>query len=316
MMTLEKPIVRSIATDTASWFMTNRMTFLAHASETENDYSLTHIVATPNGTPPPHVHSREDEVFYVLKGQAKVQVADQEMIAGPGSTVYLPRGLAHVPMVMSDSAEALVLIAPGEFANYFKGFSVPAIGPGLPRAAQVQMPLIEDLLHAGNEYGVTYLPPAASVASWPIPEIHARPRLVAAGEGEVLDVLGSKVTIKLDGSDTQNLFSMFEIEDPAGMTGPLHIHHADSEAFYVLEGAYEFHIGDRVERATAGSFVYVPKGSPRKRRNYAQTTGRVLAITATSGHEHFYREIAAMKSFDPARLEVVGRRYGIEMVRK
>ncbi|MBC8065178.1 MAG: cupin domain-containing protein [Chlorobia bacterium] len=315
MMTLEKPIVRSIATDTASWFMSNRMTFLANASETENDYSLTHIVATPSGTPPPHVHSREDEIFYVLNGQAKVQVADQEMIAGPGSTVYLPRGLAHVPIVLSDSAETLVLIAPGEFANFFKDLAVPA-GPGLPRASQIQTPLIEDLLHAGNEYGVTYLPHGASVAGWPIPKIHAQPKHVGAGEGETLSVLGSKVTIKLEGSDTQKMFSIFEIEDPAGMTGPLHIHHADSEAFYVLEGAYEFQMGDRVERAAAGSFVYIPKGLPRRRRNYAQTTGRVLAVTATSGHEHFYREIAAMKSFDPARLEVVGRRYGIEMVGK
>lgn len=315
MMTLERPIVRSIATEEASWVMTNRMTFLAKASETDNEYSLTHSLVAANGTPPPHTHSREDELFYVLNGEAKVLVGDDEFYIGPGSTIYLPRGLAHVRVVTSESFEALTLTTPGEFAEFYRRFAIPATHEGLPKFYEAESPRLEDLLQAGAEHGLTFLPPGASVGSWPIPEIHATPKHVQVGEGEELDVLGSLVTIKLEGSDTQNLFSLFEIEDPAGMNGPTHIHHADSEAFYVLEGAYEFTVGDRVERATAGSFVYVPKHVQRKRRNYSSSTGRLLAITATSGHENFYREIADMKSYDPSRLEIAGRRYGMEMVK-
>jgi mannose-6-phosphate isomerase-like protein (cupin superfamily) len=253
-------------------------------------------------------------VFYVLSGEVKVLVGEEEFIAGPGSTVYLPRGLAHVPIVTSESSENLLLTTPGDFANFFNGLSIPATGDGLPRFDQVEMPRLEDLLQTGTQYGITFLPPGASVGSWPIPEIHATPRHLSAGAGQKLDILGSRVTIKLEGSDTQNLFSMFEIEDPAGMSGPTHIHHADSEAFFVLEGAYEFTIGDRIERATTGSFVYIPKHLPRRRRNYANTTGRLLAITATSGHENFYREIAEMKTFDSARLQVAANRFGIEIL--
>jgi mannose-6-phosphate isomerase-like protein (cupin superfamily) len=316
MITLEKPVVRNIATESADWFASNRFTYLADPAETSNEYALIHAAGSVNGAPPAHVHSLEDEVFVMLKGEATFRVKDQTFRASAGSVVYLPRGLAHQPAEFSNGAEALILVTPGDFVGFFKEYGVPAQGPGLPTMFQADVSQMEAMLRLGNEYGITFLPPAASISGWPVPPIHAEPLHIEAKKGETLDVLGSKVTIKLEGTQTQSLFSIFEIEDPAGMNGPIHIHHADSEAFYVLEGAYEITIDDRIERAIAGSFVYVPKGVPRKRRNYAQTKGRILSITATSGHENFYREISAMKTFDPARLEVVARRYGIEILGK
>jgi mannose-6-phosphate isomerase-like protein (cupin superfamily) len=43
---------------------------------------------------------------------------------------------------------------------------------------------------------------------------------------------------------------------------PLHVHHADDEAWYVLEGALRFRIRDDVFEAPAGSAVLAPKGAP------------------------------------------------------
>jgi len=43
---------------------------------------------------------------------------------------------------------------------------------------------------------------------------------------------------------------------------PLHVHHADDEAWYVLEGALWFRIGDELFEAPAGSAVLAPKGTP------------------------------------------------------
>jgi mannose-6-phosphate isomerase-like protein (cupin superfamily) len=43
---------------------------------------------------------------------------------------------------------------------------------------------------------------------------------------------------------------------------PLHVHHADDEAWYVLEGALRFRIGDELFEAPAGSAVLAPKGTP------------------------------------------------------
>jgi mannose-6-phosphate isomerase-like protein (cupin superfamily) len=43
---------------------------------------------------------------------------------------------------------------------------------------------------------------------------------------------------------------------------PLHIHHADDEAWYVLEGVLKFEMGEEVFEAGPGSAVFAPKGVP------------------------------------------------------
>jgi mannose-6-phosphate isomerase-like protein (cupin superfamily) len=43
---------------------------------------------------------------------------------------------------------------------------------------------------------------------------------------------------------------------------PLHVHHSDDEAWYVLEGALSFRIGDEVYEAGPGDAVLAPKGTP------------------------------------------------------
>jgi mannose-6-phosphate isomerase-like protein (cupin superfamily) len=43
---------------------------------------------------------------------------------------------------------------------------------------------------------------------------------------------------------------------------PLHVHHADDEAWYVLEGSLRFRIGDDTFDAGPGSAVLAAKGTP------------------------------------------------------
>ncbi len=53
----------------------------------------------PPGPPrliaPPHVHFRDDEAWYVLEGSLRVQVGKDEVEAGAGSAVFIPRGTRH-----------------------------------------------------------------------------------------------------------------------------------------------------------------------------------------------------------------------------
>jgi uncharacterized cupin superfamily protein len=65
---------------------------------------------------------------------------------------------------------------------------------------------------------------------------------------------------------TQSDFVIVEWAD-AGDSGyewiaPLHVHHADDEAWYVLEGVLRFRIGDEVREAGAHDAVLAPKGTP------------------------------------------------------
>ena len=48
--------------------------------------------------------------------------------------------------------------------------------------------------------------------------------------------------------------------DPPAYIAPLHVHHADDEAWYVLEGALAFRVGDEEILAEAGAGAAAPRG--------------------------------------------------------
>jgi mannose-6-phosphate isomerase-like protein (cupin superfamily) len=57
--------------------------------------SVTVMELAVDGGPPRHTHTREDESFYVFTGTLDVQCGDDRFAAGPGSFVFLPRGVPH-----------------------------------------------------------------------------------------------------------------------------------------------------------------------------------------------------------------------------
>jgi quercetin dioxygenase-like cupin family protein len=79
-----------------------------------------HEFVIPVGNEPPlHVHSREDEWFYVLEGEVTFHAGDQNLPGSPGSLVSLPRGIPHTFTVESGTARMLMLNAPGGFERMF-----------------------------------------------------------------------------------------------------------------------------------------------------------------------------------------------------
>jgi mannose-6-phosphate isomerase-like protein (cupin superfamily) len=51
---------------------------------------------------------------------------------------------------------------------------------------------------------------------------------------------------------------------------PFHVHHADDEAWYVLEGRLRFRIGDDIFEAGPGGAALAPKGTPHTYGNAAK----------------------------------------------
>jgi quercetin dioxygenase-like cupin family protein len=74
----------------------------------------------PGEEPPMHVHSREDEWFYVLEGDATFHIGTQTYPAPTGTFVSMPREIPHTFTVESDSARFLMLNAPGGFERMFE----------------------------------------------------------------------------------------------------------------------------------------------------------------------------------------------------
>jgi hypothetical protein len=55
--------------------------FLATGDNTLGTYGLWEAIDPPGGGPPPHVHSREEERFYILEGEITVQSGDKRIVA-------------------------------------------------------------------------------------------------------------------------------------------------------------------------------------------------------------------------------------------
>jgi mannose-6-phosphate isomerase-like protein (cupin superfamily) len=116
---------------------------------------------------------------------------------------------------------------------------------------------------------------------------------VAAGEGgESLWVFGELVTCKITSIRTGGAYSLFEVVTPLGGGPPPHVQHREDEAFYVLEGEYEFLIEGHNISAEAGSLVYVPKGKLHVHKNVDVQPGRMLVSQTPGGlYERFFEEV-------------------------
>ncbi len=68
---------------------------LLRATATGGALSLFEEITPPRQGPPLHVHYNEDEFFRVLQGCYRFQVGEQTIEAGPGDTLFVPRGTAH-----------------------------------------------------------------------------------------------------------------------------------------------------------------------------------------------------------------------------
>ena len=74
----------------------------------------------PDAGPPPHVHSREDEAFYVLDGELQFHVDGRQFMAGSGAWVTLAKGsLHHFKNTGVTSARMLILVTPSGMEEYF-----------------------------------------------------------------------------------------------------------------------------------------------------------------------------------------------------
>jgi len=116
---------------------------------------------------------------------------------------------------------------------------------------------------------------------------------ISPGDGaRSLWVLGVLATCKIPSHMTGGAYALFEVATQPGTGPPPHIHHREDEAFYVLEGEYEFLVEDRTTRVNAGSLLYFPKGTLHAHRGIGESVGRML-VTQTPGglYECFFEEV-------------------------
>ena len=128
-----KPFKRGTSLRFSKWYLGNLTTNLAEKNDTDGAFFLVEATLAPGTEPPPHTHSREDELFYVLEGEFDVYVREEGFKVGTGECIFLPRLLPHAFVIRSNRLRLLTLFTPAGLEEAFRGVGSPAQNLELPR---------------------------------------------------------------------------------------------------------------------------------------------------------------------------------------
>lgn len=102
---------------------------------------------------------------------------------------------------------------------------------------------------------------------------------------------------------------------------PLHVHHDEDEAFYLLAGSIEALAGDERCTVEEGSAIFLPRGLKHAFR-VASHEARILTVTTPAGFDGFIRSAGIpyqgdrplQWEFDPGRMMAPAQAAGIEIL--
>ena len=137
------------------WYIGHLMSILLASGDTGNAFTLMHGFEIKGLEPPPHIHTREDESFYLLNGEINYTVGDEVFRAKRGNWVFLPRNIKHSFQVRTDEAEVLIHLSPGGFENYFIEMSEPAREMVIPPRPQGP-PDVKRIVETASKYGILF----------------------------------------------------------------------------------------------------------------------------------------------------------------
>lgn len=127
------------------------MRLIATAAGTDRRFTVFEQVTPVGWGPPRHIHSREDEIVYILEGTYEMALGDEHRTVSAGACAILPRDVPHgFRNVGSAPGRLLCVIVPGGLEEYFV-----AVGKCSPPPSPAQ------LVELARPFGLTLLPPGA-----------------------------------------------------------------------------------------------------------------------------------------------------------
>ena len=175
-----KAFKRATSLERSKWYMGMLLTNLTETPDTNGAFSLFEAILVPGTEPPPHMHSREDELFYVLEGEFDVYVAEKVFKGKTGECIFLPRFKPHAFIIRSPRLRLLILFTPGGLEEAFRSGGSPAQYLDLPsEAITYSMVEVEQTARRFSDYGAHFLTPDEITAQLPL-----YPKSVPANAGQ------------------------------------------------------------------------------------------------------------------------------------
>ncbi len=134
-------------------------TIKATGKDTGGTYAMIEMLIPPQGGPPPHIHSREIESFYILEGSLSFWLSDRKFSGSAGSLIIAPPGLTHTFKNEEDATvRVLLLITPAGLEEFFQEVGI-SIREESALSEQFTPESLERMVTTASKYGVeTKLP--------------------------------------------------------------------------------------------------------------------------------------------------------------
>ncbi len=136
------------------------------------------------------------------------------------------------------------------------------------------------------------------------------PKIVAAGDGELLEFDDWAAVIKIAAEESDGTMTVLETRHDPGNDADAHTHSRESEIFFVLEGRVTFTVGDALHEVGPGATVFGPVGTAHG-FEVGPNGGRLLHVFVPSGIEGYFREMHADKADGGADYIAIRRHYGV-----
>jgi quercetin dioxygenase-like cupin family protein len=107
-------------------------------TDTDGALDVFTLAIQPNSGPPLHVHHHQHETIYFQKGTYKVQLGDDVFRCEAGGFVYIPIGMRHAFLNVSDQpGECLMTFTPGGTDKFFEEFAPVVRAQNPPDPAKI-----------------------------------------------------------------------------------------------------------------------------------------------------------------------------------
>jgi quercetin dioxygenase-like cupin family protein len=138
------------------WFDQMLLRVLVPAAATGGTVSVVEQFHRQGYGTPVHVHSREDQILYVLAGAITAELGGERRRLGAGEAAFLPRGTAHAFRVDEEGTRLLEINTPGGFEEFHRDGGEPAARPELPPVAE---PDLARMVAAADAHGCAIVGP-------------------------------------------------------------------------------------------------------------------------------------------------------------
>jgi len=145
------------------WFLNTRVVIRVSSRDGSDGLSVLEHRAAFGDSPPLHIHYEEDEVFHILEGEVRYQVADTTYHARAGETFIAPKGIPHTYRIESPEGARMLTVTRGRFEDFVRALGRPAETEGMPAPSGPPTPVqAEALARACLGFGIELVGPPLS----------------------------------------------------------------------------------------------------------------------------------------------------------